>query len=114
MRIRVALLALGILFSFSCHKNSVSKTAAIEIARGTLIYQDPASDGMGHYFLVDSTNEIILSDNFKEDKYKNLIGIHSLLQMVDSGQEGCPEASMIPGPCTIKFKKVQVVNLTAL
>ncbi|MHA4808624.1 hypothetical protein ACX0G9_10990 [Flavitalea flava] len=83
------LFCLSCVFWAGCHKTEVAQPG-IEI-NGILRYSNPQTDGMGHVFIVDSTNEIILSDDFKEARWETYLNIHATLRFIDTGRIERPE-----------------------
>jgi len=107
----IAFISFICLICWSCNKD-LSDTGSNETeVKGVLIYQDPASDGLGYYFLVDGTQEVILSDDFSNTKYAQYINVHATLDMIDTGQKACGGGF---AGCTIMHRKVKVVRFIKL
>lgn len=97
----------------ACKKNAENKP--VSEVHGTLYFQDPAVDGAGHFFRVDITDELLLSPDFKDPKYKQYINVHTSLKFIDLGVRSCFEYGMVPGGgCPLPYRSVNVVSFTKL
>ncbi len=76
---------------------------------GYLRYSNPASDGDGFTYTIDSGNEIIVSIDFQKSAYSAFINVHSTLHFIDLGQKVCL-TGMVAG-CPVKVREVNVVSL---
>ena len=109
MKWKLGLLTLGIVSVLCCKKenlpNEMPNRATVG---GYLYYSSPASDGSGYTFRIDSTGEIIVSDDFDTRQYDEFINAHTRLDFVNTGRTRC--ISGFAG-CTGKFRIVQVVSI---
>ena len=107
----IVLISFICLICWSCRKD-LSHTGGNESeVNGMLIYQNPASDGLGYYFLIDGTKEIIFSDDFSNTIYAQYINVHATLDMIDTGQKACGGGF---AGCNIMYRKVKVVRFIKL
>jgi hypothetical protein len=106
MKNRLVILFISLLAGAGCKKAAPGKTSEVS---GYLRYSNPAWDGVGFTYTIDSSHEIILSDDFQKTSFAAFINVHSILRFIDQGQQAC-----LPGMaagCPVKVREVKVVNL---
>jgi hypothetical protein len=106
MKNLLLILFIALLAFAGCKKTANGTTSE---ASGYLRYSNPASDGNGFTYTIDSSHEIILSNDFQKSSYAVFINAHSILRFIDQGQKACLPG-MVPG-CPIKVREVKVVSL---
>jgi hypothetical protein len=100
-------------FLFSCTKDH--KPTPSQSINGTLHYSDPASDGIGLYFVTDENEPLLFKNEFSDFKaqylhYIDFVDVHSRLKFIDHGETGC-SLGMLPCPQQHPMRLVEVVKL---
>jgi hypothetical protein len=106
MKNLLLILFISLLADAGCKKAATGKISEVT---GYLRYSNPASDGDGFTYTIDSSNEIILSNDFQKSSYAVFINVHSIFRFIDQGQKACLPG-MVAG-CPVKVREVQVVSL---
>jgi hypothetical protein len=94
-----------------CKKSEDVQPASV--VNGYLYYQNPASDGIGYYFVVDSTQELIVSKDFKDTQWATFLNAHVTMRFIDTGKKTCVEGIMT-AECPPNFRLVQVIGFQKL
>ncbi len=102
---------------YSCKKTN-NQAPIQQSVTGELRYSDPAADGLGLYYVTDSTESLVIVDDTAnltslDPKYSDFVNVHSRLTFTDSHERGCL-SGMIPGPCANPLRKVRVNKLEKL
>ena len=111
-----------ILSGFSCMKSSGPKAsnytapAGTQIVTGKLWYSDPASDGSGLFFAVDTGGNLLFKNEYADTyqqylHFKDLVNLHCRLTFTATGDSSCL-FSDIPGYC--ETHQVPIVEVKSL
>ncbi|MHA4810767.1 hypothetical protein ACX0G9_21855 [Flavitalea flava] len=112
MKYFLMLLGISCFLWGACKKNVEDKNASQ--AHGTLYFQDPAADGVGFYYKIDTSGEFILSPDFSNPEWNQYINVHTSLKFVYLGKKSCYEFGMAPLACGTPLRSVEVISFTKL
>ena len=99
-------------FVMACHKSDTPAPSGQQQTSGKLIYQNPAVDGAGLFYKVETTDEILIPNpDATEDplvKYAAFLDVHTNLSYKDTGRKGC--LGNIAG-CTGTYRIIDIISM---